>query len=75
METWMRTLQISTKTDRDGHLRLDMPLARSVVDISVIVVMAEVPNQGRYDCSDLVGKLAWRGDAVTEQRRLREEWR
>jgi hypothetical protein len=72
----MRTLQISTKTDHDGHLRLDVPLARSAADVSVIVVMAEAPNpKGRSDCADLVGKLAWRGDAVTEQRRLREEWK
>ena len=27
-----------------------------------------------YNFSDLVGKLEWKGDAVTEQRRLRDEW-
>ena len=71
----MKTIQISTTTDRDGHLRLDMPLAHSVMDISLIVVMGEVPGlKGKYDCSDLVGKLKWRGDAVKEQRNLREDW-
>ena len=28
----------------------------------------------RYDYSDLAGRLQWRGDAVAEQRRLRNEW-
>ncbi len=27
-----------------------------------------------YDFSDLAGKLEWKGDAVAEQRRLRDEW-
>lgn len=28
----------------------------------------------KYDFSDLAGKLEWKGDAVAEQRRLRDEW-
>ena len=28
----------------------------------------------RYDFSDLVGRLQWRGDAVAEQRTMRNEW-
>lgn len=28
----------------------------------------------KYDFSDLVGKLEWKGDAVDERRLLREEW-
>lgn len=27
-----------------------------------------------YDFSDLAGRLTWRGDAVTVQRTLRDEW-
>jgi len=72
----MKTLQIKTTTDRDGHLRLDMPLARSDIDVNVIVVMADFSNpKGKYDCSDLVGKLKWHGDPVKEQRSIREEWK
>lgn len=46
----------------------------------VQVVKAEkIPANGvvvnpNYDFSDLVGKLEWKGDAVAEQRRLRDEW-
>jgi len=32
------------------------------------------PTSPKYDFSDLVGKLEWKGDAVDEQRLLREEW-
>jgi len=71
----VRTLQINTRTDRDGHLRLDMPIARASVDLSVIIVMSPLPaRKGRYDCSDLAGRLKWRGDAVKEQRALRDQW-
>lgn len=28
----------------------------------------------RYDFTDLVGKLQWHGDAVAEQRKMRDEW-
>ena len=72
----MKTLHIHTKTDRDGHLRLDMPLARSMMDISLIVVMDDGGKpKGKYNCADLVGRLKWTGDGVKEQRRMRAEWK
>ncbi len=37
--------------------------------------VASVPlKKSSYDFSLLVGKLKWRGDAVKEQRKLRNEW-
>ena len=34
-----------------------------------------VPTRpSRYDFSDLAGKLEWKGNAIIEQRRLRDEW-
>jgi hypothetical protein len=35
---------------------------------------AERSAETKYDFSDLSGRLEWQGDAVTEQRRLRDEW-
>lgn len=32
------------------------------------------PISSRYDFSDLAGKLEWKGDAIAEQRLLRDEW-
>lgn len=34
----------------------------------------EVSDKPNYDFSDLAGKLEWEGDAVKEQRKLRDEW-
>ena len=44
-----------------------------------VVQHPQIDQNGRdadpkYDFSDLAGKLEWKGDAVTEQRRLRDEW-
>jgi hypothetical protein len=42
----------------------------------VIILVAEKPkakNQ-KYNFSDIAGKLEWQGDAVQEQRRIRDEW-
>ena len=71
----MKTLHVNTRTDQDGHLRLDMPLAQSTTNISLIVIMEDQQSGKRkHDCSDLVGRLKWRGDAIKEQRNLREQW-
>jgi hypothetical protein len=46
----------------------------------VVVTFADVQanrnqaTRSKYDFSDLVGRLKWRGDAVAEQRSLRNEW-
>jgi len=31
-------------------------------------------NKKKYDFSDLIGKLQWKGDALDEQKKLRDEW-
>lgn len=71
----MKTIHIDTKTDHDGHLRLDMPLANAVIGVSLTVVVEDAGVQsGQFNCMDLVGRLEWKGDAVSAQRRLRDEW-
>ena len=44
--------------------------------LEVIVLMAEEEKKqvAKFDFSDLYGKLEWKGDAVAEQRKLRDEW-
>ena len=39
-----------------------------------IVYTGEEEQQPESALSDIVGKLRWKGDAVKEQRALREEW-
>ncbi len=40
----------------------------------VIVYPVEEAKRPKYDFSDIVGKLRWQGDAVKEQRAMRDEW-
>ena len=51
-----------------------VPSAFSDMDIEVLAFPAQEAKARLYDFSDLAGKLAWRGDAVREQRALRDEW-
>ncbi len=42
--------------------------------IRVIILVAEKAKSQKYNFSDITGKLEWRGDAVEEQRKIRDEW-
>ncbi len=46
--------------------------------VRVIILAQQEPatttRQRCYDFSDLQGKLAWSGDALAQQRRVRDEW-
>ena len=44
------------------------------LDIEVLAFPVEGTKAKSYDFSGLSGKLEWRGDAVKEQRALRDEW-
>jgi hypothetical protein len=43
------------------------------LDLHEELLAIDAPPQ-KYDFSDLVGKLEWKGDAVKQQRQLRDEW-
>jgi len=40
--------------------------------LKVIILVDEQVN--KYDFSDVAGKLEWQGDAIQEQRKMRDEW-
>ncbi len=45
--------------------------------LKVIVLIPEENDDKisqQYDFSDVAGKLEWRGEAVEEQRKIRNEW-
>ena len=44
--------------------------------IELVMVLGSVPpsNGAKYNFSELAGRLQWKGDAVREQRILRDEW-
>lgn len=68
----MQTLKLKSQVDKDGHLRLDVPTDLPAGEVELVLVIA--PARVGYDFSDLAGGLRWQGDAVKEQRKLRDEW-
>ena len=53
---------------------VEIPREFSAYTCRVIVVPLQEVKKQNYDFSDIAGKLQWKGDAVAEQRRLRDEW-
>ena len=72
----MKTINLTEKTLPDGRLRLDIQTGVSARVVEIVVVINEPANSLRkkYDFRNVVGKLHWKGDALSEQRRLRDEW-
>ena len=70
----MKTLTVMSKTGPDGYLHLAIPTGIADGDVEVVVVINELTTKAQpvYDFRDLAGRLHWRGDALTEQKRLRE---
>ena len=61
-----------------NSITIDLPDEYVNRKIEVLILQieenAELPQKPEYNFSDLVGKLQWSGDAVAEQRKLRDEW-
>jgi len=74
----MEVLQLTMAVDASGHLRLDIPTQLPPGQVNIVLVLNPVVTSAtqkpNYDFSDLAGRLTWRGDAVDEQRALRDEW-
>ncbi|MDJ0747224.1 MAG: hypothetical protein QNJ32_28315 [Xenococcaceae cyanobacterium MO_167.B27] len=74
----MEVLKLTTEIDETGQLKIDLHtnLEAGKVDLVVIVnpLVEKAKGLSNYDFSDLEGKLSWQGNAVAEQRQLRDEW-
>jgi hypothetical protein len=67
-------IQLTLKI-KESYYGFFLQFLRSLTYVEVEVKdTTAVNNKPNYDFSDLTGKLEWRGDAVTQQRTLREEW-
>jgi hypothetical protein len=56
-------------------LMIDLPEEYKNRKVEVIVLpLEELKNIKKYDFSNFFGKLEWKGDALAEQRKLRNEW-
>ena len=69
----MQVVKTQGEVGPDGRLRLDVPveLPAGAVELVLVVGGSPRPNGSKYDFSDVVGKLQWQGDALEEQRKLR----
>ncbi len=72
----MQVVKTKGEIGADGRLRLDVPveLPAGTVDLVVVVSRTSQSNGLKYDFSGVAGKLQWQGDALEEQRKLRDEW-
>ena len=81
----MVTIKLKEKTTREGHLIIDVPTSLIDKNVDVVLVIqekADTPqknnrekkSQKKFDFSQLYGKLEWKGDALTEQQKIRCEW-
>ncbi len=71
----MQVVKTKGEVGPDGRLRLDGLGARDsglgVREEHSTTPAVTSPNRSKYDFADVVGKLQWQGDALEEQRRLR----
>ncbi len=67
------TITCKAIVDEKGRLTLDVPtdLAPGEVEVGLIL---PPPAKPKYDFSDLIGKLSYKGDPMTIQREMRDEW-
>jgi len=69
-------LKIRGAIDSDGHLRLDLAtqLPAGEAEVALTITSANGHAKSRYDFSDIAGRLSWHGNAVAEQREIRNDW-
>jgi hypothetical protein len=72
----VRVLKAKGEVGSDGRLRVDIPveLPEGVIELVLVLGGAPPSNGAKYDFSGIAGRLQWEGDAVREQRILRDEW-
>jgi len=73
----MTTMKQLVLKIEESRFKLFLQFLRTL-DYVTIVQPVPLPANGeqeprQYDFSDLAGKLEWKGDAVTQQRLLRDE--
>jgi len=74
----LRVVRTKAKTDINGVAHISVPTAMPGQSVELVLVINKVKERRsprpakRF--ADLVGRLVWSGDALSEQRRLRDEW-
>ena len=65
------------KLVKNNQITVHLPSEYENKQVEVIILSNEksAPALNKYDFSDLAGKFRSDGDAVAEQRKLRDEWK
>ena len=71
----MEVIRLRQTTDSNGNLALSIPTVQKncMVEIVIVITPDEI-KQKKPMLEKYLGKLQWEGDALSEQRRLRNEW-
>ena len=69
----MQVVKTKGEVGADGRLRLDVPVELPAGAVELVLVVGGTPesNGYKYNFDAVVGKLQWQGDALEEQRKLR----
>ncbi len=63
---------------RNKHYNLFLRFLQTLDYVTVVLPSSSTSDApieaGGYDFSDLTGKLEWKGDALGQQRMIRDEW-
>ena len=74
----MEVIKLIAEIDNTGKLNINLPTNLEAGEVDLVVIINPVSKkhkrQNAYNFSNLAGELSWRGDAVTKQRKLRDEW-
>ena len=72
----MQVVKTKGEVGSDERLRLDVPveLPAGTVELVLVVGVSPQPDGSKYNFTGIVGRLEWQGDALKEQRKLRDEW-
>lgn len=59
-----------------GLLTIELPeeYENRKLEVIVIPVDDQIEKKGKPDHSQFFGKMQWKGDALAEQKKLRDEW-
>lgn len=70
----MEVIRLRQATDSNGNLALSIPTVQKncMVEIVIVITPDEI-KQKKPILEKNFGKLQWEGDALSEQRRLRNE--
>jgi len=76
------SMQVLTQFIKPSNGRITISIPDDFANKELEVTIRPLPqnaesaaaDENKYDFSDLVGKLQWKGDALKEQQKLRNEW-